>query len=250
MIQALGFCPAPFFSANRDLLPMPPTRPPAWVEKAKRLAAETALSLVQSVHYLGVGTGSTTRYFIEGLGKIQEQFDGAVASSEQTASLLRQAGVPVLELNDTGDLDLYVDGADAFDPHFRLIKGHGGALTREKILATASRRFILIVDETKRFARLGDSVSVPVEVIPFARSTVARQIVRMGGTPTLRERYLTDNGNQVLDVLGLPLSDPVQMEHALQSIPGVVEVGIFSERIPDLVLMGTASFTVERLKAV
>ncbi|MHB1543741.1 MAG: ribose-5-phosphate isomerase RpiA [Gammaproteobacteria bacterium] len=229
---------------------MQPTSSSPWVEKAKRLAAEAALSMVQNVRYLGVGTGSTTRYFIEGLGKIQDQFDGAVASSEQTASLLRQTGIPVLDLNETGDIDLYVDGADAFDPHFRLIKGHGGALTREKILATASRRFILIVDETKRFDRLGDSVSVPVEVIPFARSYVARQIVRMGGTPALRERYLTDNGNQILDVLSLPLADPSQVERQIQCIPGVVEVGIFAERLPDLILMATSSLVVERLKAV
>ncbi|EQD26970.1 Ribose 5-phosphate isomerase [mine drainage metagenome] len=229
---------------------MQPTNAPPWVEKAKRLAAEAALSMVQNVRYLGVGTGSTARYFIEGLAKIQDQFDGAVASSEQTSALLRQAGIPVLDLNETGDIDLYVDGTDAFDPHFRLIKGHGGALTREKILATASRRFIVIADESKRFDRLGDSVSVPVEVIPFARSYVARQIVRMGGTPALRERYLTDNGNQILDVLSLPLADPSQMEHELQCIPGVVETGIFAERLPDLILMATSSFVVERLKAV
>ncbi len=227
---------------------MPPTNTPPWVEKAKRLAAETALSLVQNVRYLGVGTGSTTRYFIDGLGGIQDRFDGAVASSEQTAALLRQAGIPVLDLNETGDIDLYVDGTDAFDPHFRLIKGHGGALTREKILATASRRFIVIADETKRFDRLGDSVSVPVEVIPSARSYVARQIVRMGATPSLRERYLTDNGNQILDVLSLTLTDPPQLERELKCIPGVVEVGIFARRLPELILMATSQFTVERLK--
>lgn len=229
---------------------MPSTTSPPWVEKAKRLAAEAALSMVQNIRYLGVGTGSTTRYFIEGLARIQDQFDATVASSEQTTALLRQAGVPVLELNETGDIDLYVDGADAFDPHFRLIKGHGGALTREKVLATASRRFVVIADETKRFDRLGDSVSVPVEVIPFARSYVARQIVRMGGTPALREHYLTDNGNQILDVLNLPLADPLQMERELLTIPGVLEVGIFARRVPDLILMATSKLAVERLQAV
>ncbi len=217
-------------------------------EAGKRRAAEGALALVRDIRFLGVGTGSTVRYFIEGLPGIQQHFEAAVASSEQTAALLRQAGIRVLDLNETGDLDLYVDGADAFDPHFRLIKGHGGALTREKILATASRKFVVIADSRKRFNRLADSVAVPVEVLPFARSFTARQIVRLGGAPAWREHYLTDGGNQILDVLHLPLNAPSGVEIQLKSIPGVVESGIFAHRIPELIFVAGGSSTVERLE--
>ncbi len=229
------------------MTPPPKGTNPA-VEADKRRAAEAALALVRDVRFLGVGTGSTVRHFIEGLAGIQPHFEAAVASSEQTAALLRQAGIRVLDLNETGDVDLYVDGADAFDPHFRLIKGHGGALTREKILATASRRFVVMVDARKRFDCLVDSVAVPVEVLPFARSFTARKIVHLGGAPAWREHYLTDNGNQILDVLHLPLSDPASMEIQLKSIPGVVEVGLFAHRLPELILVAGESPTVERLE--
>ena len=229
------------------MTPSPEENPPA-ADASKRRAAEAALALVRDVRFLGVGTGSTIRYFIEGLAGIQTHFEAAVASSEQTAALLRQAGIRVLDLNETGDVDLYVDGADAFDPHFRLIKGHGGALLREKILATASRKFVVVVDSRKRFDRLADSVAVPVEVLPFARSFTARQIVRLGGAPALREHYLTDNGNQILDILHLPLNDPPRMEIQLKSIPGVIESGIFAHRVPDIIFVAGGSSTVESLE--
>jgi ribose 5-phosphate isomerase A len=189
---------------------------------------------------LGVGTGSTVNAFIDELGASGIRLEGAVSSSKATTEKLKAIGVDVLDLNRTGDLALYIDGADEFDGHRRLIKGGGGALTREKIIAGASKRFVCIVDESKRVEILGE-FPLPVEVIPMARSFVARQLIKLGGQPELREGFTTDNGNLILDVRNLDLVDPVQTETKINQIPGVVTCGLFAHRPADVVLMATES---------
>ena len=203
----------------------------------KRRAAEAAMSHLGSATIVGVGTGSTVNHFIDLLAARRDRIEGAVSSSEASTVRLRKAGIPVLELNSTGTLDVYVDGADESDPHLRLIKGGGGALTREKIVAAASRRFICIADDSKLVDVLG-RFPLPIEVIPMARSFVARELVRRGGQPVLREGFVTDNGNQVLDVSALKILDPPALEADLNNLPGVVTVGLFALRPADLLILG------------
>ena len=202
----------------------------------KRDVAEAALDFVREDTVIGVGTGSTVNCFIDALAASGKRLEAAVSSSEATTQRLEAIGVRVEDLNNAGSLDLYVDGADEFDPHRRLIKGGGGALTREKIVAAASRRFVCIVDETKRVGVLG-AFPLPVEVIPMARSYVARQLAALGGQPEWRERFVTDNGNWILDVHNLDLVDPVAVERAINDIAGVVTCGLFAIRPADLVLV-------------
>ncbi|MGY3263928.1 ribose-5-phosphate isomerase RpiA [Lysobacter sp. HA35] len=206
--------------------------------EAKRLAAEKAMDYVENGMIVGVGTGSTVAYFIDALGREPDRIRGAVSSSDQSTQRLRSHGIEVLDLNATGPLALYVDGADECDPSKRLIKGGGAALTREKIIAQASGRFVCIVDPSKQVDVLG-RFPLPVEVIPMARSLVARAIVATtGGQPVWREGVTTDNGNWILDVHGLRISDPVAMETALNQTPGVVSVGLFARRAADIVIVG------------
>ncbi|MHB8249874.1 MAG: ribose-5-phosphate isomerase RpiA [Acidithiobacillus sp.] len=211
----------------------------------KQIAAEAALAYIKPGMIVGVGTGSTTNLFIDALGKAKIHVEGYVASSVVTETRLKGLGLPVLNLNDTGDIPIYVDGADEVDPHFRLIKGGGGALTREKIVASAARLFVCIADESKDKPMLG-KFPLPVEVIPFARSFVARQLVKLGGNPSLRAGVTTDNGNVILDVSGLDLTDPVAMEARINLIPGVLDNGIFAHRRADVLLLGTPKGAVER----
>ena len=211
----------------------------------KKMAAEAALRYIQPGMVVGVGTGSTTNFFIEALGAAKIHVDGYVASSIATENRLKAQGLNVLELNATGDIPVYIDGADEADPHFRLIKGGGGALTREKIVASAARLFVCIADDGKDRPMLG-KFPLPVEVIPFARSFVARQLVKIGGSPTLRSGITTDNGNVILDVTGLDFSDPLRMEETINAIPGVLDNGIFAHRRADVMLFGSAGGVIER----
>jgi len=204
----------------------------------KRLAGEKAIDFVEDGMIVGVGTGSTVAYFIDALARIKDRIAGAVSSSEQSTERLRRHGIEVMDLNATGTLSLYVDGADECDPHKRLIKGGGAALTREKIIAEASRKFVCIVDPAKQVPVLG-KFPLPVEVIPMARSLVAREILAMtGGQPVWRDGVTTDNGNWILDVHNLSIVDPVGLERELNQIPGVVSVGLFARRPADVVIVG------------
>ncbi|MFO7306471.1 MAG: ribose-5-phosphate isomerase RpiA [Gammaproteobacteria bacterium] len=207
-------------------------------DRKKQLAAEAALDLVHDDEIIGVGTGSTVKWFIEGMAARRLRIRGAVSSSEATTKLLVKHGFDVVDLNSTGELPLYVDGADEADPHLRLIKGGGAALTREKIIAAASRRFVCIVDDSKLVPVLG-RFPLPVEVIPMARSYVSRELVRLGGRPIYREGVVTDNGNQIVDVHDLEIVDPLALESAINQIPGVVTVGLFARRPADLLIVGT-----------
>lgn len=206
-------------------------------EQGKQASAERALAFVQDNSIVGVGTGSTVAYFIQGLGRIRHRIEGAVSSSEQSTAQLKALGIPVLDLNAVGPLELYVDGADECDPYNRLIKGGGAALTREKIIAAASTQFICIIDPSKLVPVLG-KFPVPVEVIPMARSHVAREIVKLGGDPVWREGTVTDNGNWILDVHNWSITDPVRLEIELNAIVGVVCNGLFASRGADMVIAG------------
>lgn len=208
------------------------------VDELKKAAAEAALAYVENGMIVGVGTGSTANHFIDLLGGIKSRIDGAVASSEASANRLRKHGIPVLELNDVGQLPLYVDGADEATRQLHLIKGGGGALTREKIVAGASDRFVCIADESKLVNYLGH-FPLPIEVIPMGRSFVARELVKRGGKPVFREGFTTDNGCVILDVQNLEILDPVKMETELNMIPGIVTVGIFAARPADVLILGT-----------
>ena len=203
----------------------------------KRLAGEAAIRYVEDGAIVGVGTGSTVAFFIDALAGIRHRIQGAVSSSEQSSAQLKRLGIPVLDLNATGPLSLYVDGADECDPHKRLIKGGGAALTREKIVAEASQTFVCIIDSSKQVNLLG-RFPLPIEVIPMARSLVGREIVKRGGQPVWRDGVVTDNGNWVIDVHGWQITDPVAMESELNQIPGVVTVGLFARRPADIVLVG------------
>ncbi len=218
-------------------------------DEMKQRVAEAALEYVEAGTFIGVGTGSTANKFIDALAGIKDSIRGTVASSEATAERLRGHGIPVLDLNDAlaevERLSVYVDGADEFDPGRNLTKGGGGALTREQLTAAASRRFVCIVDETKRVEHLG-GFPLPIEVIPMARELVAAKARELGGEPALREGFTTDNGNIILDVHGLVIHDPLALEDELNSVPGVVTNGIFAHQKADIILMGTAS-GVERL---
>jgi ribose 5-phosphate isomerase A len=207
------------------------------VEEQKRLAAQQAVGYVEEGSVVGVGTGSTVAHFIDELGKIRGRIEATVSSSEKSTALLKQLGIRVVDLNSVGELSLYVDGADECDPHKCLIKGGGAALTREKIIAAASRKFVCMIDASKRVDVLG-RFPLPVEVIPMARGYVAREIVRRGGQPVWRDGIVTDNGNWILDVHNLRITDPVALEADLNQITGVVCVGLFARRPADVVLIG------------
>jgi len=210
----------------------------------KRAAALAAIEYVEPGWVIGVGTGSTANHFIDALARIKGKIDGAVASSNASAERLKKHGIPVLELNATGELPLYVDGADEATRHLHLVKGGGGALTREKIVAAASRTFVCVADDSKLVEVLG-VFPLPVEVIPMARSHVARQIVALGGQPELRANFTTDNGNLILDVHNLRISQPVKLEETLDHIAGVVTNGLFARRPADVLLLsGTAGVEV------
>jgi ribose 5-phosphate isomerase A len=204
----------------------------------KKMAAEAALQYVKDDTVVGVGTGSTVNYFIEALATRKARIEATVASSEASAARLRALHVPVKELNDTDGCDVYVDGADEVTEHLAMVKGGGAALTREKIVAQASRIFVCIADASKLVAVLG-KFPLPVEVIPMARSFVARELVKLGGMPELRRGVTTDNGNLILDVRGLTILDPVALETAINQIPGVVTNGIFARRPADFLLLAS-----------
>jgi ribose 5-phosphate isomerase A len=209
-------------------------------DEQKRRAAEAALAYIPEGSVIGVGTGSTVNHFIHALSRVSFKIQAAVSSSEATTRLLIAAGIDVVDLNSTGDLEVYIDGADEATRQLTLIKGGGAALTREKIVAAASRRFICIADPSKLVAVLG-RFPLPVEVIPMARSYVARQLVKLGGQPVLREGVTTDNGNVILDVHHLNIVDPFTLEIDINQITGVVTNGLFAKRRADVLLIGTDS---------
>ena len=206
----------------------------------KRRAATAALSFIKDGIALGIGTGSTVDLLIDALARHAVQLTAVVSSSARSTRRLEAAGIKVSELGEVGDLDLYIDGADEATKHLHLIKGGGGALTREKVLAAAARRFVCIVDETKLVAALG-RFPLPIEVIPMAEAFVARQMVKAGGQPILREGFVTDNGNYILDVHNLRIANPLEMETRFNLIPGIVTVGIFAHRKADVLLIGGPS---------
>jgi ribose 5-phosphate isomerase A len=206
----------------------------------KKRAALAALDYIKDGIALGVGTGSTVEHFIGALAQHKHRFSAVVSSSERSTQQLASIGIQAVQLSEVGDLDLYVDGADEATKHLQLLKGGGGALTREKILAAASRKFVCIIDESKLVATLG-RFPLPIEVIPMARSYVARQMVKAGGQPILREGFVTDNGNHIIDVHNLKIANPVEMETRFNQIAGVVTVGLFAHRRADVLLIGTDS---------
>lgn len=215
-------------------------------DELKRQVAETALQYVKDVPIIGVGTGSTVNFFIEMLADLRNDIEGAVSSSEGTTERLKKIGIPVMELNSVGDIEVYVDGADEVDPRKKLVKGGGGALTREKIIAAASKQFVCIVDESKCVDVLG-KFPLPIEVIPMARSYVAREMVKLGGRPVWREDFFTDNGCEILDVHNLEITNPMELERIINDITGVVTNGLFAHRDADIVLIGKGD-TVETVK--
>ncbi len=207
-------------------------------DEMKKVAAQAAIEYLPDGGVIGVGTGSTVNHFIDLIAPLKHRFEGAVSSSEASTERMKSHGIPVFDLNAVGDLEIYVDGADESNKHLHLIKGGGGALTREKIVAAASKKFVCIADESKLVDVLGD-FSLPVEVIPMARSYVARQIVKLGGTPVWREGFVTDNGNVILDVQNLKIMEPVKFEETLNHITGVVTNGLFARRPADVLILGT-----------
>jgi ribose 5-phosphate isomerase A len=209
-------------------------------DEQKRAVAQAAIQHVLAGSIVGVGTGSTANYFIDELAMIKHKIKGAVASSEATAQRLKGHGIEVMDLNSVNDLPLYVDGADEVTEHLHMIKGGGGALTREKIVAAVARKFVCVADQSKLVDILGE-FPLPVEVVPMARSYVAREISRIGGQPMLRQGFTTDNGNVILDVRGLKILNPVELETALNQITGVVTNGLFARRCADVLLLGTDS---------
>lgn len=208
------------------------------MSELKIKAAKAALAYIDEDAVIGVGTGSTVNCFIQELATIKHRIEACVASSKATEILLRAAGIPVIDLNAVQDLSVYVDGADEVTPRFEMIKGGGGALTREKIVANVAKQFICIVDESKLVGHLGN-FPVAVEVIPMARSFVARQLVKLGGDPEYREGFLTDNGNIILDVYNLEINEPIAMEDSINIIPGVVENGIFANRLANTIIVAS-----------
>jgi ribose 5-phosphate isomerase A len=210
---------------------------PVSPDEKKRQAAEAAIGYLADGTVIGVGTGSTVNHFIAALATWRGRIAGAVSSSDATTLLLKKARIDVLDLNSVGGLELYVDGADEATRHLQLIKGGGAALTREKVVAAASRRFVCIVDDSKLVDVLG-RFPLPVEVIPMARSFVARQLVKLGGQPVWREGVVTDNGNVILDVHDLEILDPPSLESEINQLPGVVTVGLFARRPADVLLVG------------
>ena len=204
----------------------------------KQLAAQAALQYIKPGMVLGIGTGSTINYLIDELPAFRDQLEAVVVSSQASEDRLKNLNIEVTPLNQAGSMDLYIDGADEANKHFHLIKGGGGALTREKILAAAAREFICIIDDSKWVGVLG-TFPLPVEVIPMARSYVSRQFVKNRGQPILRQDFITDNGNEVIDIYNLQITNPVEMENRFNQIPGVVTVGIFAQRPADKILMAT-----------
>lgn len=209
----------------------------------KKAAAQEALKYVKEDTIVGVGSGSTVNCFIEALGTMKNKIKGAVAASKASEELLRQQGIEVFSANDVSELDIYVDGADEINPQKMMIKGGGAALTREKIVAALAKTFICIVDESKQVNILGSTFPLPVEVIPMARSQVARKLVALGGWPEYREGVVTDNGNVILDVMNFQIMKPVEMEKTLNNIAGVVTNGIFALRSADILIVGTPEGT-------
>ena len=205
----------------------------------KKIAAQAALQFVKPDMIVGVGSGSTVNCFIEALGTLKDQIKGAVAASKNSEALLREQGIEVFSTNDVSSLDIYVDGADEINPQKMMIKGGGAALTREKIVAALAKNFICIVDSSKQVDVLGSTFPLPVEVIPMARSQVARKLVALGGAPEYREGVVTDNGNIILDVHNFEILNPVEMEKELNNIAGVVTNGIFALRPANTVIVGT-----------
>jgi ribose 5-phosphate isomerase A len=207
-------------------------------DELKRAVARAAIRFVPDDQVIGVGTGSTADFFIDELGAIGGRIAGAVASSERSAARLAQREIPLFDLNDVDSLSVYVDGADEIDAGFCMIKGGGGALTREKIVAAVAQRFVCIADQSKRVDVLG-KYPLPVEVIPMARAYVTRELKRLGGSPRLRSGFTTDNGNEIIDVHGLAIGDPVGLERSINGIVGVVTNGLFAMRGADVLLLGT-----------
>lgn len=209
-------------------------------DQLKQAAAKAAIAYVEEGTIVGVGTGSTANYFIDYLAEIKHRIEGAVASSEATRLRLQKHGIAVFDLNAVDEIPVYVDGADEVDPHLCLIKGGGGALTREKIIAAVAKKFVCIADGSKKVPVLGQ-FPLPIEVIPMARSYVAREIVKLGGDPVYRDGFVTDNGNVILDIHHLQIAEPVKLEAQLNNIVGVVTNGLFAMRGADVLLLGTAS---------
>ncbi|MBS0515563.1 MAG: ribose-5-phosphate isomerase RpiA [Proteobacteria bacterium] len=207
-------------------------------EQQKRLAAQAAIKYVEDGSIVGVGTGSTVMHFIDELGRIRERIKAAVSSSEKSTAALKALGIDVIDLNAAGELGVYIDGADECDGAKNLIKGGGAALTREKIIAAASKKFVCMIDVSKRVDVLG-KFPLPIEVVPMARSYVARELVKFGGQPVWRDGTVTDNGNVILDVHGLRIADPPALESELNQLVGVVCVGLFARRRADVVLIGS-----------
>ncbi len=205
----------------------------------KKAAANAALQFVKPDMIVGVGSGSTVNCFIEALGSMKDEIKGAVAASKNSEELLKKQGIEVFSANDVSSLDIYVDGADEINPQKMMIKGGGAALTREKIVASLAKNFICIVDSSKQVDVLGSTFPLPVEVIPMARSQVARKLVALGGSPEWREEIITDNGNIILDVYNFPIINPVQMEKELNNVAGVVTNGIFALNSANTVIVGT-----------
>ena len=213
----------------------------------KKRAAEAALEYVEDLEVVGIGTGSTISYFIAALSRIKHRLDGVVSSSEATTRQLKACKIPVLDLNAVGPLPLYVDGADEITRHLQMIKGGGGALTGEKVIAAASEQWVCIADQSKLVEVLG-AFPLPVEVIPMARSHVGRELLKRGGQPVLRENFITDNGNLILDVYNLHLLEPAKTEAELNNIAGVVTVGLFALRPADVLLLGTVDGGVQKIR--
>ncbi|AYN28968.1 MULTISPECIES: ribose-5-phosphate isomerase RpiA [Buttiauxella] len=208
-------------------------------DELKKAVGWAALQYVQPGTIVGVGTGSTAAHFIDALGTIKHQIDGAVSSSDASTAKLKSLGITVYDLNEVDTLGIYVDGADEINGQMQMIKGGGAALTREKIIASVAEKFICIADSSKQVGILGN-FPLPVEVIPMARSCVARALVKLGGRPEYRQGVVTDNGNIILDVYGLSIVEPIALENAINGLPGVVTVGLFANRGADVALIGTA----------
>ena len=207
------------------------------IDQKKLIAAKASLDYIKHDIVLGIGTGSTVNHLIDVLPSVRDKIQAVVSSSNATTALLEERGFEISMLNAVGDVDLYIDGADEATKHLQLIKGGGGALTREKILAGASRRFVCVIDDSKQVGMLG-TFPLPIEVIPMAQSFIARKLVKMRGQPVWRENFVTDNGNHILDVHNLPITNPVEMETRINQIAGVVTVGIFAHRPADVLIVG------------
>ena len=211
---------------------------PTKQDELKKQAALAAIKYIKNMEIIGIGTGSTVNHFIDQLSNVRHEFDGAVSSSIESTKRLRALGIPVYELNDIGSLDIYIDGADEINRLHELIKGGGGALTREKIIAANSKTFICIADQSKYVRRLG-KFPLPIEVIPMASSYIARELVKLGGHPEWREGFITDNGNIILDVHRLEINEPIKLENTINNLAGVVTVGLFANRPADIVILAS-----------